>query len=97
LTADEVIEKSQSNASLLVEMVAAISADDNNETLQSFNNNDIIQVCSLSKIVFICNDYHPFCRLLCAKTGIAPFTSSRAKQVNIGVNLFYSHASPPPP
>ncbi|KAG0274445.1 hypothetical protein BGZ96_004325 [Linnemannia gamsii] len=43
LTADEVIEKSQSNASLLVEMVTAISADDNNETLQSFNNNDIIQ------------------------------------------------------
>ncbi|KAF8942264.1 hypothetical protein BGZ47_006664 [Haplosporangium gracile] len=43
LTADEVIEKAQSNASLLVEMVAAISADNNNETLQSFNNNDIIQ------------------------------------------------------
>ncbi|KAF9551524.1 hypothetical protein EC957_008193 [Mortierella hygrophila] len=43
LTADELIEKAQGNASLLVEMVAAISADDSHETLQSFNNNDIIQ------------------------------------------------------
>lgn len=43
LTADEVIEKAQGNASLLAEMVAAISADDDDETLQSFNNNDIIQ------------------------------------------------------
>ncbi|KAG9067442.1 hypothetical protein KI688_012225 [Linnemannia hyalina] len=43
LTADELIEKAQGNASLLVEMVAAISADDSHETLKSFNNNDIIQ------------------------------------------------------
>ncbi|KAG0367535.1 hypothetical protein BGX24_003190 [Mortierella sp. AD032] len=43
LTADEVIEKAQSNASLLVEMVSAISADDDSETIQSFDNNDVIQ------------------------------------------------------
>ncbi|KAF9924691.1 hypothetical protein FBU30_005384 [Linnemannia zychae] len=42
LTADEVIEKAQSNAHLLIEMVSAISTD-TNETLQSFNKNDIIQ------------------------------------------------------
>ncbi|KAG0212317.1 hypothetical protein BGX33_003687 [Mortierella sp. NVP41] len=41
LTADEVIEKAQGNASLLVDMVAAFT--DDHETLQTFNNNDIIQ------------------------------------------------------
>ncbi|KAF9362070.1 hypothetical protein BGX26_004155 [Mortierella sp. AD094] len=41
LTADEVVEKAQSSASLLYEMVTALNEE--HETLQSFEKNDILQ------------------------------------------------------
>ncbi|KAF9386027.1 hypothetical protein BGX21_000911 [Mortierella sp. AD011] len=41
LTADEIVEKAQSSANLLYEMVTALNEE--HETLQSFKNNDILQ------------------------------------------------------